>query len=676
MSSTTEPSRRIKTHKKSKKGCGNCKLRKIKCDETKPTCKGCEVYGIFCNYDPRYPELLPLAQEAGGLEASSFDGDLRSVPPSLLPSAACLPFPFPFAFPETGQRVNEPFAYDTMPRPINTRRSSDGCWTCRLRRKKCDENHPVCGVCAGLHITCHYDQEKPLWMDAGAMQKEAASRLKRAIKGRPHRRAEHPTEIFGGSISDFEAPIGDHLRANPDIHNASRRPLEASALGLQHSADGNDDCDSMALGRSDTVLFMFYLENVLPFLFPFYRPSILEGDKNWILDMLMSRRVVRHAVLCQSFYFLSLTQGTANDNRIWEKVFSQTRDAFEVLRQALQIMSSSGIAEHPHCAVRTLASVVQIQRFEIAILSFSNWPAHLIAALALFKQLLESPSAVKKGSPRSNFDAVMDRLGPSSRTLPIQCILLPSAEQAAFLFSTALLILDDIIASTALQEQPRLYEYHRDLLGGFQAPINLEAVIGLKNSALLYIGEIAALDAWKQQCRTAGNLDVVDLVHRATAIKESVAQLMRLETNPATVPADNDYQTSETPSIQSSLITRVWAHAALIYLFIVVSGWQPANVDVRFHVAQIIKLLKQISPPELLRVMVWPFCIAGCLAEPLEEVQLRGIAQALQPRSLFSMVYKALEIMENVWRNRDTGGIANRDLAACFRNQGDLVLLV
>jgi hypothetical protein len=182
----------------------------------------------------------------------------------------------------------------------------------------------------------------------------------------------------------------------------------------------------------------------------------------------------------------------------------------------------------------------------------------------------------------------MDRLGPSSWTLPIQCFQVPSAEQAAFRFSSALMILDDTIASTALQEQPRLYEYHRDLLGGIEALINLEVVIGLKNWALLYVGEIAALDAWKQQCRTAGSLDVMELVHRATAIMESVAQLMRLETDPANVPKENNCQPSKAPTIQSSLVTRVWAHAALIYLFVVVSGWQRASVDVRYQRPELI----------------------------------------------------------------------------------------
>ncbi|KAH6676215.1 hypothetical protein B0J14DRAFT_350612 [Halenospora varia] len=74
--------------------------------------------------------------------------------------------------------------------------------------------------------------------------------------------------------------------------------------------------------------------------------------------------------------------------------------------------------------------------------------------------------------------------------------------------------------------------------------------------------------------------------------------------------------------------------------------------------------------------MVWPFCVAGCLAEPAQEAHIRRMVEVLQPPSVFGTVRKALEIMENVWRNRDTGDAASRDLATCFRSQGGLVLLV
>jgi hypothetical protein len=212
--------------------------------------------------------------------------------------------------------------------------------------------------------------------------------------------------------------------------------------------------------------------------------------------------------------------------------------------------------------------------------------------------------------------------------------------------------------------------------------------VGCQNWVLLQIGEIAVLDIWKQRRKRAGNLDIMELVHRATAINDSLqASLAQLENNLVIIPQEesslldifttNYSEESKPPASQSSLATLVWAHAALIYLSVVVSGWQPASVDVRYHVGRIVELLtRQISPPTLLRTMVWPFCVAGCLTELAQEAHLRAVAKALQPPSVFGTVYKALEIMENVWRNKDAGDAANRDLATCFRSQSDLVLLV
>lgn len=48
-----EEHRRSRSHPKSRSGCGNCKVRKIKCDERKHMCKRCEAYGTSCNYDAK-----------------------------------------------------------------------------------------------------------------------------------------------------------------------------------------------------------------------------------------------------------------------------------------------------------------------------------------------------------------------------------------------------------------------------------------------------------------------------------------------------------------------------------------------------------------------------------------------------------------------------------------------
>ncbi|KAK9234739.1 fungal-specific transcription factor domain-containing protein [Lipomyces kononenkoae] len=538
-----------------------------------------------------------------------------------------------------------------------------------------------------------------------------AERIKYEVKEKARRRrGDRAVHLSGDRVSVAEAttgelivlpqnrlprglatPICDLLKATRDIHNDGVEPCPEASTIQRGAGCPLTSKEAVAFGRSDTILLMFYLEHLLPFLFPFYRPSLLQGGRAWILEMMISSPVVRRATLCQSSYFFRLARGTANRDVVWETVLTQTRDAFEVLRQALEVIDGSGITEHLHGAVRIMAGIMQVQRFEIAVLNFNNCQAHLNAALALFRQLLDSPGAVEPTAPSSSFNAVISRLGPSSCVLPAPCVQVPSAEQAAFRFSSALLIFDDIIASTVLQEQPRLYDYHRSLLGNIDRtdpPINLEAALGCQNWALLQIGEIAVLDAWKQRRKRAGNLDVMELVHRATAIKDSLeSHLTRLETDPVINSKAGssmldtfmeDYcQQSKTPASQSSLVTRVWAHAALVYLFVVVSGWQPASVDVRYHVGRIVELLtRQISPPALLRTTVWPFCVAGCLAEPAQEAHLRGMVEALQPPSVFGTVRKALEIMENVWRNRDSGDAASRDLATCFRSEGDLVLLV
>lgn len=608
---------------------------------------------------------------------------------------------------------------------------SKGCWTCRLRRKKCDEKRPVCDTCTALLITCHNHEAKPAWMDGGALQEEMAEQLKREVKERAaQRRAAQAYNSSGdvplplrppGNLSSFaeqnSSPetsaenVDASMATTPelsDVHVGTPPSVSSLGGGGGGTQQRAQDCSlggkfargSVPFARSDTVLLVFYLEHLFPFLFPFYQPSILEGGRAWILEMMISSPVVRQATLCQSSYFYSLARPIQDAEMIWKTMLEQTGDAFGVLRQSLSIFETSSITDHVHGAVRIISGILQVQRFEIAVMGFNNCRAHLNAARVLFKQLLDSQTSEEGQvmTPSEKFNQVYHSLGPPAWIEPGP-ISIPSAEQAAFRFSSALLVLDDIVASTVLQEKPTLYEYHENLLGqGYsgdvaETPIDLEAVVGCQNWALRYIAEIAVLDDWKKQCRTGGSLNVMELVNRATPIKTGLEyHLQQLEAQPNSVPLsatgnllDLFIITTTTghasvPSAlggQSSLVTRVWAHAALAYLYVVVSGWQPASMDVRHHVSQVLSLLScGISTPALLRTMVWPFCVAGCLAEPGQEARVRNMVEALQPPSVFGTVRKALEIMENVWRHREAALAANFDLAACFAIQDNLVLLV
>jgi len=183
---------------------------------------------------------------------------------------------------------------------------------------------------------------------------------------------------------------------------------------------------------------------------------------------------------------------------------------------------------------------------------------------------------------------------------------------------------------------------------------------------------------------------MMELVRRATIIQEALEKYLAVLANHPAPTTDEDlnlldifrsdyWQRSRTtsPSNQSNLVTRIWAHAAQIYLFVVVSGWQPASREVGYHVSRILELLEtEISPPAMLRTVAWPFCVAGCLAMPHQEKQFRGMVNALNPPSVFGTLRKALDIMEEVWLNRSAGDSMSRDISYCFKSIGDLVLLV
>ncbi|WPG98218.1 Hypothetical protein R9X50_00100500 [Acrodontium crateriforme] len=61
-------------------------------------------------------------------------------------------------------------------------RSHKGCWTCRARRKKCDESSQPCKTCSGLRLICHGYGPRPDWMDRGEKEKAKVLEFKAIVK--------------------------------------------------------------------------------------------------------------------------------------------------------------------------------------------------------------------------------------------------------------------------------------------------------------------------------------------------------------------------------------------------------------------------------------------------------------------------------------------------------------
>jgi len=430
----------------------------------------------------------------------------------------------------------------------------------------------------------------------------------------------------------------------------------------------------------------FYIEHLMPLMFPFYRPSIMNGGRAWMLEMMLKSPVVRQSTLCQSSHFFNIARGAECRADLCNTILTQYGDASRVLRHALQVLLDSDVASHLHGAVRVLVSIMQLQRFEIAMSSFEKCKTHLDGAVALFEQIMDSSG--EHPTQRYSFEKIiMDRL---QQPLEIDSKLapyMPSAEQAAFRFATSLLILDDIVASTITNKQPRLYRYHEKLLDFDiydSAEIDLTAVAGISNTVIQQISEIAYLNAWKTERKKTDSLDIMSLAARAAVIKAKLeAEISRIENTMDVGAADDSllFHTyrphSDTPSTSAAsinMVTCIWAHAALLYLHIVVSGWQPTNVEVGYHVTCIQDVLLH-HDVALLRTIVWPLVVAGCLATHEQESVFRAIVQKAQPSKVYGTVHKAFAIMESAWQRRSTWTV-DWDLATCFRNQDELVLLV
>lgn len=546
-------------------------------------------------------------------------------------------------------------------------------------------------------------------MDGGPGQRQKAEEVKREVKNAAARRRgtelvdalETPMTAMSVDREDgldereqprHGAPTACPYFGTPDS-SPSYVPSASGTIATQHlNANGSRrldhsvDSELSLESEGDRRFIIFYLDHFFPFLFPFYRPSLLEGGRGWVMELIIRNKAMRHTTLCLSTYFVSVAlDGVASGHEFckllaWEELLDQTSAAFDILRRDIQeVKPNTTVVD----TSRVMGGIIQLQRFETSVGNFENFQTHLDAAMALFKQILWTAG---NNDGEATFEDILGHMGDAPWILALQQRSAWSSDQAAFRFFTALLVFDDIIASTCLEEPPRLLSYHAQLLTDDcidgTPMLKLEEFVGCENWVMIQIGAIAALDAWKKSLRKAGQLDMMELVGRASFIKQMLlGNLERLDaaprsTNPIGLFSLYNDLLPPISGGSTALVTRIWAHAALLYLSVVVSGWQPGNASIRENVTLTLGLLEKMPEPALLRTVVWPFCVVGCLAEAAEECRLRAMVEALVPLRLFGPARKAMDIMENVWKNRNAVDIETWDFAACVRSLGHVALLV
>ncbi|ODV92421.1 hypothetical protein CANCADRAFT_86664 [Tortispora caseinolytica NRRL Y-17796] len=90
--------------------------------------------------------------------------------------------------------VSLPKAGDETTDSRSRARSRNGCWTCRLRKKKCDEERPVCKRCSDLDIACYGFSDSAPWGNDPRKKSQALDEIKLMIK-RSHNKKKKKSDI-------------------------------------------------------------------------------------------------------------------------------------------------------------------------------------------------------------------------------------------------------------------------------------------------------------------------------------------------------------------------------------------------------------------------------------------------------------------------------------------------
>lgn len=284
--------------------------------------------------------------------------------------------------------------------------------------------------------------------------------------------------------------------------------------------------------------------------------------------------------------------------------------------------------------------------------SCSSWRVHLYAATVLFEQFLSSPDLDDDiWKIPSDVEEVVSKSKSAFSTNEAHRF---EASQTAFRFFSGAVIAADIISSTALGQLPRLGTHHGRVLGTREKPhLNLKHILGCENWIFLSIADIVELDLWKKRAKKSGSFSLMDLVQRASKITQD------LDNGLAGFSGSQNYQDAcgkdgifsmfnahgEKP-FDDTIITRIWANAARLYLRVVLSGWQPGSSEIREIVSKNVELLKSLPSPSWLLALAWPFCVTGCLVAKEQESAVCDIYEATESLRNIGPISEGWELLD------------------------------
>ncbi|KAJ3796814.1 fungal-specific transcription factor domain-containing protein [Lentinula aff. detonsa] len=598
--------------------------------------------------------------------------------------------------------------------------SKGGCWTCRLRRKKCDEQREgdSCRTCIRLTIEClGWGPKRPEWMrDKQAVEAYKAdikAQLTRAglIRGQPRSSMLQAQAATAGPTrtrstnTHRRLTSGDTGASNSHFHqlpSASFSDPHLNDLDLNSSYFQSPSTTTLPnLGLESNEYDVSAITNFPQhqqnggFEFNVHPPPELNFPVVSSQNSIQENHVMYYFENVRSAHFLFAVNTTTN------VVYS------------LIVQEPQGAVTNAVCALASLHFTRK--RVAEGLEAPDLNPDHSTAKYFYDESYFQLANAQQIRGHYNESDVIAalhlvyfsQMSGGSMDWMPVLSIALdwlaqiglPEKEDPKSVLSTlspaAQIAVKgtmwmDIFASLSLMRPPKHLSLYQRLLSHSAWSIDtnlthsvspqMETLTGCPDDVMLAIAEISALAHWKSMERIKGTLNYRDLIHRGDDIEQ------RLRQRPETPIFEEDpplHPNLLQPSITDitfpnqevrKLLASIFRATALLYLHTVLHDSNPGVSDISASVNGVVQLVHQLLPSNVDRVIVFPICLAACMTDDrMHRDFLKGRIQA-QDESIGNLMKTRL-LMEAVWQKRDIQG-GTVDWRETMRDQASNLILL
>jgi hypothetical protein len=519
--------------------------------------------------------------------------------------------------------------------------TTGGCWTCRIRHRKCDETRPVCRECDTRGITCHGYGGKPQWMQDDALLQKELAKTKKAVKDN-FRRVKR---LHAKRIADEESS------ARESSQDDTTTTVDTTTDGTVTFTTTSDSLVSQEASYRESELAAYYLDYLFPFLYPYYKCDPLNGGRGWLFWLLSHNPPLRKAALSVAALHQRASSRPEDRDDETELLLYHT-SALSGLRQALCITGERYLTDDPDEFIKLLACGCSLISFEVRSDSFlilgtlltipqvchgesNEWQGHLAALVSVACEITPYTFA---SATLSNNTVTGKSNGATN---------LRQGRRRALSFLMAQVLWFELLASASTGLRPRM-PYRTWLNSGC---VDMTDVMGCENWIMEVIGDLATLDAQ----RTCLELDEFGESRRSAerCLLDGIEAMRRQRTRVGPVPADPDMRTNERLECSTSeYVSLAFAESALVWCrFLAASPDGLLSAGCEAAVAQAVETLSRAPESTPLRGLVWPICIAGSLASKGQQHLVHEIMDrtSRQANTSFGNCGPVMDIIRHCW---------------------------